>query len=146
MQLSTETRIALFLFALLVAVVLSFTPLYAADETGYTIRSSANEVRLAFAASDRQGHVVKTLHSSDVAVADNGSIIRQFRSFRPASESPLDLVILLDASDSVASQIPARDRRGQKFYRSRGMGRAGQGLDSGVWWTASANDLRTELQ
>ena len=107
MQLSTETRIALFPFALLVAVVLSFTSLYAADETGYTIRSSANEVRLAFAASDRQGHVVKTLQSSDVAVADNGSIIRQFRSFRPASESPLDLVILLDASDSVASQIPA---------------------------------------
>jgi VWFA-related protein len=107
MQLSTENRIALFLFALLVAVVLSSIPLYSADETGYTIRSSANEVRLAFAASDRQGHVIKALHSSDVAVADNGSIIRQFRSFRSASESPLDLVVLLDASDSVASQIPA---------------------------------------
>ncbi len=107
MHLSTLNRIALFLFALLVAVVLSFIPLYAADETGYTIRSSANEVRLAFAASDRQGHVIKTLRSSDVAVADNGSIIRQFRSFRPTSESPVDLVILLDASDSVASQIPA---------------------------------------
>ena len=107
MQLSTQNRIALFLFSFSLAVVLSSTPLYSADETGYTIRSRVNEVRLAFAASDHQGHVIKTLHSSDVAVADNGSIIRQFRSFRPASESPLDLVILLDASDSVASQIPA---------------------------------------
>jgi hypothetical protein len=41
-----------------------------------------------------------------VAVVDNGSIIRHFRSFRSASESPLELMVLLDASDSVASQIP----------------------------------------
>src|ERR1700687_4895599 len=105
MQLSTPSRIAIVLFSLFVAVVQCSIPLYAADETGYTIRTSANEVRLAFAASDRQGHVIKTLRSSDVAVADNGSIIRHIRSFRPASESPLDLVILLDASDSLASQI-----------------------------------------
>lgn len=106
-MISTQNRIAIFRCSLFVAIVLGSTLLYAADETGYAIRTSVNEVRLAFAASDRQGHVIKTLHSSDVAVADNGSIIRQFRSFRPASESPLDLVILLDASDSVALRIPA---------------------------------------
>jgi Mg-chelatase subunit ChlD len=106
MQLSPRSRIAAFLYSLLATVVLCSISLYAADETGYTIEARVNEVRLAFAASDRQGHVVKTLHPSDVAVADNGSIIRHFRSFRPATESPLDLVILLDASDSVASQIP----------------------------------------
>ncbi len=105
MQLSNQSRVAIFLTALLVAVVLSSLPLYSADQTGYTIQASANEVRLAFAATDRQGHVVRTLRSSDVAVADNGSIIRHFRSFRPASESPLDVVILLDASGSMASQI-----------------------------------------
>jgi VWFA-related protein len=106
MQLSTRSRIALFLFSLLVAIVLSFLPLRAADETGYTFRAGTNEVRLAFAASDRQGRVIKTLQSSDVAVVDNGSIIRRFRSFRSASESPLELVVVLDASDSVESQIP----------------------------------------
>jgi VWFA-related protein len=106
MQLSTQSRIALFLFSLFVAIVMCSVPLYAADETGYTFRTSAHEVRLAFAVSDRQGHVIKSLRPSDVAVADNGSIIRHFRSFRLASESPLDLVILLDASDSVAAQIP----------------------------------------
>ncbi len=105
MQLSPRSRIVIFLFALFVAVTLLSIPLYAADQTGYTIRASASEVRLAFAAADRQGHVIKSLSPADIAVADNGSIIRQFRSFRPASESPLDLVILLDASDSVAAQI-----------------------------------------
>jgi VWFA-related protein len=105
-QLSTQQRIAIFLFSLFAAVVLSSIPLYAADESEYTIRASVNEVRLAFAASDHQGHVIKNLRPADVAVADNGSIIRHFRSFRPASESPLELMILLDVSDSVASQIP----------------------------------------
>jgi VWFA-related protein len=106
MLFSTQSRIAYFSFTLFVAVVVCSLPLCAADETGYTFRSSSNEVRLAFAASDRQGHVIKTLAASDVAVADNGSIIRHFRSFHPAAESPLDLVILLDASDSLAAQIP----------------------------------------
>jgi len=105
MQLSFQSRIAAFLFALLVATPRSI-PLYAADQSEYTIRTAANEVRLAFAASDSRGHAVKTLRSADVAVADNGSIIRRFRSFRPSSESPLDLVILLDASDSVESHLP----------------------------------------
>jgi VWFA-related protein len=106
MQLSTQHRIALFLVSLFAAAVLSSIPLYSADETGYTIRAKVNEVRLAFFAADRQGHAITSLRSSDVAVADNGMIVRQFRSFRPASESPLELVILFDASDSVAPQIP----------------------------------------
>jgi len=103
-QLSTQKRISSFLFPLFAAVVLSCIS-HAADESEYTIRASVSEVRLVFAASDRQGHVIKNLRPTDVAVADNGSIIRHFRSFRPASESPLELMILLDASDSVASRI-----------------------------------------
>jgi VWFA-related protein len=118
MPLSTRSRIAIVLHSLLATVVLCSVSLYAADETGYTIEARVNEVRLAFAASDRQGNVIKTLHPSDVAVADNGSIIRHFRSFRAATESPLDLVILLDASDSVASQIPAEIAEVKTFAES----------------------------
>jgi VWFA-related protein len=117
MQSFSQNRIAICLFSLFATVVLCSIPLYAADESGYTIRASANEVRLSFAVSDRQGHVIKTLRPSDVAVADNGSIIRHFRSFRPASESPLDLVILLDASDSVASRIPEEIAQAKSFVK-----------------------------
>ncbi len=105
MQLSTRNRIAIFPIALLVAVLFCI-PLDAADQSGYTLQATANEVRLTFAVTDPQGHAVKALHSADIAVADNGSIIRQFRSFRRVSENPLDIVILLDASDSVKLQIP----------------------------------------
>jgi VWFA-related protein len=106
MQISARQRIALFLFSLVAAVALSSIPLYAADDSGYTIRTNVDEVRLAFAASDRQGHAISNLRPADIAVADNSTIIRQFRSFRSAAESPVELVILLDASDSVATQIP----------------------------------------
>jgi VWFA-related protein len=122
MELSTQGRIALFLYSLLAAMALCSIPLHAADEAGYTLRSSTNEVRLAFAVSDRQGKAVKTLRPSDIAVADNGSIIRHFSSFRPASESPLDLVILLDASDSVASQIPSEIAEVKTFIANSSLG------------------------
>jgi VWFA-related protein len=100
LQLFTQSRMARFLAAWLLAVALASTPAHAADLNEGTIRAGTNEVRIAFAASDGEGHVVKSLRSSDVAVADNGLIVRQFRSFRPAMESPLDVVLLLDASGS----------------------------------------------
>jgi VWFA-related protein len=116
MQLSYRQRITLSLVSLSLTVALSSIPLHAADN-GYVIRSNVNEVRLAFAASDRQGHIIKTLRATDVAVADNGTIIRHFRSFYPASESPLDIVILLDASDSVAGQIPEEIAEAKSFIQ-----------------------------
>jgi VWFA-related protein len=106
MQLSTPSRIVLFLISLLLALALSFLPADAADDSGYRIQESVKEVRMVFSACDRQGRAVPSLRSSDVAVADNGWIIRHFRSFRAAAETPLDLVLLLDVSGSVTSQLP----------------------------------------
>ena len=78
---------------------------HAADD-GYTIRTATHEVRILFAASDEHGTPFGTLSASDVVVADDGWIIRDFRSFQPAGESPLHLAILLDTSGSVAAQVP----------------------------------------
>lgn len=116
MQLSKWQQITLVLVSVLLAVALSSISLHAADES-YVIRSDVSEVRLAFAVSDQQGHVVRSLRAADIAVADNGTIIRHFRSFRSASESPLDLVILLDASDSVIKQIPAEIAEVKSFIQ-----------------------------
>jgi VWFA-related protein len=115
LKLFMQGRIAMLLISWLLAVALGSIPVRAADASGYTIRADANEVRIAFSVSDQQGHVIKSLHSSDVAVADNGSIVRHFRSFRPAAESPLDVVLLLDGSGSVASQLPAEIAEANNF-------------------------------
>jgi len=88
---------------------------HAADASQDILRASANEVRISFAASDREGHAIKSLRSSDVAVVDDGLIIRRFRSFRPATETPLDVVLLLDASGSVASQVAEESAEAKSF-------------------------------
>jgi VWFA-related protein len=119
---ATQGRVAFFLISLLLAVALCSLPVHAADGSGDTIRASVNEVRIAFAVSDRQGHVIKSLRSSDVAVADNGSIIRHFRSFRPAMETPLDLLLLLDASGSVHSQLPKEIAEAKSFVENSAWG------------------------
>jgi len=118
LQLFTELRSARFAAAWLLAVTLAAAPVQAADGSGDTIRASANEVRISFAASDRHGHAIKSLRSSDVAVVDNGLIIRQFRSFRPAMDTPLDLVLLLDASGSVASQLAEEIAEARSFLEN----------------------------
>ncbi len=122
MQFVSQGRIVVLLFLLFLANSLSSASLYAANDAGYTFSTNADIVQLVFSARDRQGHAIKTLLASDIAVVDNGSIIRRFRSFRPTAESPLDIVILLDASDSVASQIPEEISAVKDFIRDSDWG------------------------
>ncbi len=118
MELSKLQRIILFLLSLGLAIGLCSLPASATDEPGFVLRSDVREVRLAFSVRDAQGHMVPDLQPSDVAVDDNDRIIRRFRSFRPASEAPLDIVILLDASDSVAKHIPEEVESVRRFVAS----------------------------
>ncbi len=77
-----------------------------ADASALTVKSEVNEVRLAFAVTDGNGQVVTRMSPADLEVVDNGQVVRSFRSFRSASESPLNLVILVDSSGSVATEFP----------------------------------------
>ena len=118
MELSRLQRIVLFVISLGLAVGLCSLPAAANDEESYVLRSDVREVRLAFSARNAQGRTVSSLHPSDVAVADNNRIIRHFRSFHPATEIPLDLIVLLDVSDSVAAHINEEVAAVQRFIAS----------------------------
>ena len=92
--------------ALTVLVILFAVPFAgAADGTEFVIRRNVREVRLSFSVSDNQGHRVTELRPSDLVVVDNEIVIRNFRSLRPASETPINLAILIDASGSMARDI-----------------------------------------
>ena len=108
MRFSLPARTTLTVISLLLWLGISSCRLQAADESAYVLHDSVQEVRLAFAATDHEGHRITSLRSSDVAIADNGWIVRDFRSFRPASEMPLDLVLLLDVSLSAESELHQR--------------------------------------
>ena len=70
-----------------------------------TYRVQANEVQLTFSATDQNDRVIATLSAADFAVVDKDLIVRNFRSFRRAEYTRLDVAILLDNSSSIAPRF-----------------------------------------
>jgi hypothetical protein len=66
-----------------------------------TYRRAVEEVRLTFVATDEHNHRVDTLRKNDFAVVDDEAIIRDFRSFGRSGVMSLEVVILVDSSESV---------------------------------------------
>jgi VWFA-related protein len=75
------------------------------ESVSSTYRTGTEEVRLLFVATDQDGHNRASLSASDFAVVDNGYVIRDFRSFHRLADSKLDLLVLIDASESVATRF-----------------------------------------
>lgn len=70
-----------------------------------TFRASTSEVRLSFFATDENNRLVDNLTQNDFAIVDNDIVVRDFRSLAPSSETALDIVLLVDASQSVAPRF-----------------------------------------
>ena len=64
-------------------------------------RSTVSEVRLLFLATDEHNHTVQDLQRDDFAVVDNERVIREFRSFTRSDAAYLNVVVLIDSSESV---------------------------------------------
>ncbi len=67
--------------------------------------SNVSEVRISFFATDERNRSVETVHKEDFAVVDNGLVIRNFRGFSRSNETALDVVAVVDASESVAPRF-----------------------------------------
>jgi VWFA-related protein len=67
-----------------------------------TFRASTSEVRVSFFATDENNRLVENLGQNDFAVVDGDRVIRDFRSLSPSNETALDIVLLVDTSESVA--------------------------------------------
>jgi VWFA-related protein len=90
--------------------LLALTYVSAADDTNRssglpTYRSKVSEVRVTFFATDENNHPVATLTKSDFAVVDNERVVRNFRNFTHSDETSLDVVALVDLSESVAPRF-----------------------------------------
>jgi len=102
-----RNRLRLSLFVLV--LVASFSPSHSAvglspigaeDPGNDTYHSTASEVRLVFFATDEHNHNVQDLYKDDFAVVDDENVIREFRSFTPSASIKLDVIVLIDSSDS----------------------------------------------
>lgn len=75
------------------------------DDAPTTYRTGASEVRISFYATDERNHPVEDLGKDDFAIVDDDMLIRDFRSLAHASDTALDLVLLVDDSESIAPRF-----------------------------------------
>lgn len=68
-------------------------------------RSTVSEVRVAFFATGENNRPVENLTQADFAVVDGERVVRSFRSFAHSGEAPLDVVALVDLSESAAPRF-----------------------------------------
>jgi Ca-activated chloride channel family protein len=79
--------------------------LTARDDAAATITKTVNEVNVVFTVTDRHGHYVKNLAKSDFSVIDDNRPADQIRSFHNETELPLQVGLLVDASNSVRDRF-----------------------------------------
>ena len=77
------------------------------DAPEITYRTGASEVRVTFFATDQNNQLVQAIDRNDFAVVDGDMVIRDFRSLTRSDETKLDIVVLVDASESVAPRFRA---------------------------------------
>ncbi len=78
-----------------------FSATTTSDAPTVTYRTGASEVRVAFFATDENDRLFERITQNDFAVIDDEMVIRDFRSLARASETALDVVVMIDASESV---------------------------------------------
>ncbi|MDP9159414.1 MAG: VWA domain-containing protein [Acidobacteriota bacterium] len=77
-------------------------PVEAADTT---IRRTVNEVNVVFTVTDRHGHYVNDLKKNDFQVLDDNKPAAEIRSFHRETDLPLQVGLLVDASNSVRDRF-----------------------------------------
>ncbi|MGO9305537.1 MAG: VWA domain-containing protein [Candidatus Korobacteraceae bacterium] len=93
------------IFALAAALYTAVPPARADQQPDYSFKAEVNEVQLTFVATDQHNRDIATLTPTDIAVVDNGTVIRRFRSLGRYPQSNLEVLVLIDASQSLARRF-----------------------------------------
>jgi len=75
------------------------------DESLPTIRRRVDEVNVVFTVTDKHGRYVKDLKKDDFRVIDDSRPAIEIRSFRSETDLPLQVGLLVDASNSVRDRF-----------------------------------------
>ena len=76
-----------------------------ADDAVATIRTTTNEVNVVFTVTDRHGKRITDLKLNDFRVMDDNKPPAEIRSFHSETNLPLQLGLLIDASNSVRDRF-----------------------------------------
>lgn len=76
------------------------------DDQGLTtLRTTTNEVNVVFIVTDKRGHRVTDLKKNDFTIADDNKPPAEIRSFSAETNLPLQVGLLIDASNSVRDRF-----------------------------------------
>ena len=75
------------------------------DESVTTIRKTVNEVNVVFTVTDKHGRYVKDLKKDDFKVIDDAKPAEEVKDFRNQTDLPLQVGLLVDASNSVRDRF-----------------------------------------
>ena len=92
------------------------------DSLPTTYRTQSSEVRVTFFATDGSNRLVDSIGRDDFAVVDGEMVVRDFRSLTRSQETKLDIVLLVDASESVAPRFHAITEQVLKLISQRHLG------------------------
>ncbi len=87
------------------------------DEALSTIVKTVNEVRVVFTVTDKHGHYIKDLKRDDFKVLDDKKPA-ELRSFRSETDLPLQVGLLVDASNSVRDRFKFEQDAAIEFLNS----------------------------
>ena len=75
------------------------------DDAAATITKTVNEVNVVFTVTDRHGRYVNNMAKSDFSVLDDNKPAQQIRSFHSETDLPLQVGLMVDASNSVRDRF-----------------------------------------
>jgi Ca-activated chloride channel family protein len=76
-----------------------------ADGNVLTIRKRVDEVHVLFIATDRHGKFVRNLNENDFSIFDDHKPVQSILNFRPETDLPIELGLLVDMSGSVQGRF-----------------------------------------
>jgi Ca-activated chloride channel homolog len=85
------------------------------DDSISTIRRTVNEVNVVFTVTDKHGRYVKDLKKSDFKIIDDARPAEEIRSFRAETDLPLEVGLLIDASNSVRDRFKFEQESAVEF-------------------------------
>jgi len=85
------------------------------DQGGTTIRKIVNEVSVVFTVTDKHNHYIKDLTQRDFQVLDDERPVEQIRMFRRETDLPLQVGLLIDASNSIRDRFKFEQQSAIEF-------------------------------
>jgi len=87
------------------------------DESVLTLRKTVREVYLVFTVTDQHGHYIKNLKKNDFKILDDGKPPKEIVSFSSETDLPLQVGLLIDASQSVTSRFKFEQEAAIEFLK-----------------------------